>query len=243
MTERRRVRVSQTFFDRLDELLPEGREGEGSPSSADFLLHDMPAVIDRLALAYEASTAALEDGFDVRVLITAGVLVDFMAVYVTLASDGDVEIIYPLPRAPGMGRSDALRSVSPRQDLNCVVLCRTFCVRARLCFERLAAVARMVDRPHEGWADRSATAVAGGDVVVRPCPRAAPLTVVALVGAKTPPVRSNPQRPFSDPVADECGERHESARSGNGWDHETVEVVQHRASKHFPQWARVADIS
>ena len=94
MTERRRVRVSQTFFDRLDELLPEGRDGEGSPSSADFLLHDMPAVIDRLARAYEASTAALEDGFDVRVLITAGVLVDFMAVYVTLASDGDVEIIY-----------------------------------------------------------------------------------------------------------------------------------------------------
>ena len=29
-----------------------------------------------------------------RVLVTAGVLVDFMAVYVTLAEDGDVEIIY-----------------------------------------------------------------------------------------------------------------------------------------------------
>ena len=94
MTERRRVRVSQTFFDRLDEHLPEGRGGEGSPSSTDFLLHDMPTVIDRLALAYESSTAALTDGFDVRVLVTAGVLVDFMAVYVTLAEDGDVEIIY-----------------------------------------------------------------------------------------------------------------------------------------------------
>ena len=111
MTERRRVRVSQTFFDRLDELLPEGRDGEGSPSSADFLLHDMPAVIDRLALAYEASTAALEDGFDVRVLITAGVLVDFMAVYVTLASDGYVEIIYLVAPSAGYG------------PIRCAVMC------------------------------------------------------------------------------------------------------------------------
>ena len=95
----------------------------------------MPAVIDRLALAYEASTAALEDGFDVRVLITAGVLVDFMAVYVTLASDGDVEIIYPLPRAPGMGRSDAPIGVAPtgselRSSLPHVLCSRTTVFRA-----------------------------------------------------------------------------------------------------------------
>ena len=88
-----------------------GRDGEGSPSSADFLLHDMPAVIDRLARAYEASTAALEDGFDVRVLITAGVLVDFMAVYVTLASDGDVEIIYLEAPSAGYG------------PIRCAVMC------------------------------------------------------------------------------------------------------------------------
>lgn len=94
MTGRRRVRVSQSFFDRLDELFPEDRSGEGSPSSADFLLHDMPAVIDRLAIAYEASTTAMAEISGVRILVTAGVLVDFMAVYVTLAEDGDVEIIY-----------------------------------------------------------------------------------------------------------------------------------------------------
>jgi len=84
--------MSQTFFDRIDELLPEGRCGEGSPSSADFLLRDMPAVIDRLGLAYESSTAALAEGFDVRVLVTDSTLVDFMSLYVTLADNGDVEI-------------------------------------------------------------------------------------------------------------------------------------------------------
>ncbi len=50
---RRQVRVSQTCFDRLDELLAEERGVDGAPSSADFLLHDMPAVIDRLAASLE----------------------------------------------------------------------------------------------------------------------------------------------------------------------------------------------
>ena len=56
MTDRRQVRVTQPFFDRLDELLPEQRSAAGAPSSTDFLLHEIPAIIDLLADLYESST-------------------------------------------------------------------------------------------------------------------------------------------------------------------------------------------
>ena len=94
MTDRRQVRVTQPFFDRLDELLPEQRSAAGAPSSTDFLLHEIPAIIDRLADLYESSTTPLFEGSEIRVLITAGLLVNFMAVYVVLAPDGAVEMIY-----------------------------------------------------------------------------------------------------------------------------------------------------
>ena len=53
---RRQVRVTASFFERLDELLPAQRSATGTPSGTDFLLHEMPAIIDRLADAYETST-------------------------------------------------------------------------------------------------------------------------------------------------------------------------------------------
>lgn len=94
MTERRQVRVAPSFFDRLDELLPEERSASGVPSTADFLLHEMPPLIDLLALDYEATTLEVKDVSGVRVLIAAGVLVARLALYVVLAGDGAVEIIY-----------------------------------------------------------------------------------------------------------------------------------------------------
>lgn len=56
----RRVRVAPSFFDRLDELLPEERSAAGVASTADFLLHEMPALIDLLAVDYEAATLEVE---------------------------------------------------------------------------------------------------------------------------------------------------------------------------------------
>ena len=94
MNGRRQVRVSQTFFDRLDELLPEERSADGFPSATDFLLHEIPAVIDRLAIAFEESTTPFVAGSDIRVLVTAGVFIDLMAVYAVISNDGAVEIIY-----------------------------------------------------------------------------------------------------------------------------------------------------
>lgn len=94
MVARRQVRVTQSFFDRLDELFPEQRGASGEPSATDFLLHEIPAIIDRLAVAFESSTVPVDDDPRVRMLITAGILVEFIAVYVVLAPDDAVELIH-----------------------------------------------------------------------------------------------------------------------------------------------------
>jgi hypothetical protein len=91
---RRQVRVTQQFFDRLDDLLPQERSAAGAPSTTDFLLHDLPRIIDRLAEGYENSTLVVDDAAGTRVMITAGMLVPFIALYTALNPDGSVEIYY-----------------------------------------------------------------------------------------------------------------------------------------------------
>jgi hypothetical protein len=94
VSERRQVRVAQSFFDRLDELLPPERGPRGQPSTVDFLLHEMPTIIDGLAQDYEAVTTALTALSEVRVLITAGLLIPYIAVYAVIAPDHAIELIY-----------------------------------------------------------------------------------------------------------------------------------------------------
>lgn len=94
MSRRRQVRVASSFFDRLDELLPEERSATGVSSTADFLLHEIPPLIDLLADDYEDATLEVPGVPDVRVLIASGVLVAHLAMYVVLADDDAVEIIY-----------------------------------------------------------------------------------------------------------------------------------------------------
>jgi hypothetical protein len=91
---RRQVRVTATFFDRLDELFPSERGSDGAPSGTDFLLHDLPAFIDLLAEDFEGRTVSVADDPEIRVLIAAGVLVSYVAIYTVLADDDSVELIY-----------------------------------------------------------------------------------------------------------------------------------------------------
>jgi hypothetical protein len=58
------------------------------------LLHEVPPIIDRLATDYESVTVAMPDAPEVRVHLTAGVLVGHLAICTVLAADGAVEIIY-----------------------------------------------------------------------------------------------------------------------------------------------------
>lgn len=91
---RRQVRVTEHFFVRLDELLPDSRTADGGPSATDFILHDMPAIIDRLADDYEGSTLPVDGTPQIRMLIAAGMLVPFFVVYATIAPDNAIEILY-----------------------------------------------------------------------------------------------------------------------------------------------------
>lgn len=54
----------------------------------------MPALIDRLATSFEDSTLAVDDDPELRVLTTAGVLVNYIAVYAVPVDDGGVDVIY-----------------------------------------------------------------------------------------------------------------------------------------------------
>jgi hypothetical protein len=94
VSERRRVRVTEQFFGRLDELLPAERTSSGEPSATDFLLHEMPPIIDKLATDFEGTTTPTPSRPTVRALIAAGLLVPYLAVYAELAADGSVEAFY-----------------------------------------------------------------------------------------------------------------------------------------------------
>jgi len=91
---RRQVRVDATFFDRLDELLGPERGADGTPSATDFLLHDLPVVIDLLAEDFFGHTTVVAENPEIRVSITAGLLVPFISVYAVLGEDDAVDIIY-----------------------------------------------------------------------------------------------------------------------------------------------------
>lgn len=90
---RRHVRVTQSFFDRLDTLLPEERGPDGTPSTADFLFREMPRIVDQLADDYERNTTIVPSAPGVHVLITRGAFVPFILVYSVLAPDGAIDII------------------------------------------------------------------------------------------------------------------------------------------------------
>ncbi len=89
---RRRVVVLPQFLDRLDQLLPDERSASGEPSTADFVLHDLTAIIDTLAEDYEGTTIPAPDTHT-RIMITAGMTVPFVAVYVDLRRDDTVEVL------------------------------------------------------------------------------------------------------------------------------------------------------
>lgn len=89
---RRRVVVLPHFFDRLDQLLPAERGAAGRPSTADFILHDLTAIIDTLAEDFEGTTMPAPDT-RTRIMVTAGMTVPFVAVYVDLRPDDTIEVL------------------------------------------------------------------------------------------------------------------------------------------------------
>lgn len=90
---RRRVVVRPEFFDRLDELLPEERTPEGDPSTADFILHDLTAVIDALAEDFEATTLPVTES-DARLFVFAGMTMPYVAIFARKLDDTLIELLW-----------------------------------------------------------------------------------------------------------------------------------------------------
>jgi hypothetical protein len=90
---RRIVRASPAFFVDLDRQLGPDRGPNGEPSATDFLVIELPAVVERFATEFEALPEAVEGVTEARMVIGIGRLVRAFAVYGLLMSDDSVELI------------------------------------------------------------------------------------------------------------------------------------------------------
>jgi hypothetical protein len=91
--DRRVVRVSAAFFDQLDELLGSERGSVGEPSATDFVVIELPAVVERFATDFESLPEMIEGTPAGRMLIAPGLLVRTFAVYGILVTDGSIELV------------------------------------------------------------------------------------------------------------------------------------------------------
>ena len=90
---RREVRVRLSFFEQLDALLPSERGPHGEPSAHDFLMCDLPDVLDAFATDF-ASLPMVIDGFPTaRMAIGAGLVTRGFAIFAVEAEDGSVKVI------------------------------------------------------------------------------------------------------------------------------------------------------
>ena len=93
MTHRRTVRVDPAFFDELDAQLGPARGPKGEPSGTDFLVMDLPTIVDEFAEEFDTLPAAFIGRDDYRVLITTGTLVAASAVIGQLLADDTVVLM------------------------------------------------------------------------------------------------------------------------------------------------------
>lgn len=75
MSARREVRVSEEFFRQLDDQLGESRGPGGQPSATDYLVLELPAIVERFASGFEELAEMVEGVPAARLLVTTGVLV------------------------------------------------------------------------------------------------------------------------------------------------------------------------
>lgn len=90
---RRTVRTSQAFFDQLDGQLGTSRGPNGEPTATDFLVVELPAIVEAFATRFDELPEAVEGVPHARMAIGTGALVSAFAVYGLLMADDSVELI------------------------------------------------------------------------------------------------------------------------------------------------------
>ena len=86
-------RASPAFFVDLDRRLGPDRGPHGQPSATDFLVIELPAVVEQFATGFDSLPEAVEGVAEARMVIGTGLLVRAFAVYGLLMSDDSVELI------------------------------------------------------------------------------------------------------------------------------------------------------
>ncbi len=93
MTQRREVRVAESFFEELDSQLPAERGPGGEPSATDFLVMDLPAIVEQFSSRFDELPEAVPGLPSVRMFIGTSVLVRAYVVHGVKLSDGAVELV------------------------------------------------------------------------------------------------------------------------------------------------------
>ena len=91
--ERRIVRVSPEFFDQLDRQLPHQRGPHGEPSATDFETMELPSIIERFAVGFDALPEAIEGLPAIRMTIASGLLAEMYVVYGALVDSKVIELV------------------------------------------------------------------------------------------------------------------------------------------------------
>ena len=90
---RREVRVTESFFDELDTQLGNQRGRVGEPSATDFIVVDLPRIVDEFAARFDDLPEAIPGVSAARMLIGTGSLVKAYVVHGIETSIGVIELV------------------------------------------------------------------------------------------------------------------------------------------------------
>jgi hypothetical protein len=90
---RRIVRVTDAFFEQLDAQLGADRGPHGEPSATDFLVLELPPIVERFASGFDDLPEVVVGLPAARVLIASGILVRGVAVYGLLVTDDTIDLV------------------------------------------------------------------------------------------------------------------------------------------------------
>lgn len=93
MTGRREVRVADSFFVELDLQLGSERGPNGEPSATDFLVVDLPAIVEVFAAEFETLPETIGGLASMRMFIATSTLVRAFVVHGIEISIGVVELV------------------------------------------------------------------------------------------------------------------------------------------------------
>lgn len=93
MSAGRPVRVDDRFLALLDTQLGDERGPDGSPTSTDFLLVELPPIAERFSTAFDDLMVPITDRPDYRSVLAVGSLVPRILVTGHLDTDGSVTLM------------------------------------------------------------------------------------------------------------------------------------------------------